>query len=55
MRRLTLLLSCLAAAALLAGCGSKGPLTRPVPPAATPPAAASSTPAPASSVPAVQE
>jgi predicted small lipoprotein YifL len=49
-----LLLSCLVAAALLAGCGSKGPLTRPAP-AATAPAAASSTPAPASSTPTAQE
>lgn len=53
MRRSVLLSSCLVAAALLAGCGYKGPLTRPAP--ADAPAAPSTAPAPAGSVPAAQD
>jgi predicted small lipoprotein YifL len=45
MRRSLLLLSCLVAATLLAGCGYKGPLT----PAPTPAANPAPAPAPAAS------
>ena len=52
MRRLILLLSCLAAITALAGCGNKGPLVMPPAPGhAASVAPATSAPAPATSVP----